>query len=198
MDAIMTRTTQQAIHSYITDMLALENHIEKAIMAQASDFKDEHPAVATALGEMHRTIKEHISTLEVLEHDRDAGPRLDIADFVKRAATTVAGLGAAAIDLVRTEKLPKNLRDDYTAFSLATVGYVMLHTTARTLGDDRVAALAERHLADYAGMVMQLNDMIPRTVVTLLREEGLPVQEDALAGIEETIRGVWSKKSESR
>ncbi len=191
----MARTSQDAIHSYVTDMLALEDHIEKAIMAQVEDFEDDYPAVGVALREMHRTIERHITSLRGLEDLRDAGPRLDVADFIKRAASTVAGLGAAAIDLVRTEKLPKNLRDDYTAFSLATIGYVMLHTTARSLGDTRVAAVAENHLTDYAGMVMSLNDLIPSTVVTLLKEEGLPARDETLAEIEETIRNAWRQKA---
>lgn len=191
----MARTSQDAIHSYVTDMLALEDHIEKAIMAQVEDFGDDYPAVGAALREMHRTIERHITSLRGLEDLRDAGPRLDVADFIKRAASTVAGLGAAAIDLVRTEKLPKNLRDDYTAFSLATIGYVMLHTTARSLGDARVAAVAESHLTDYAGMVMSLNDLIPSTVVTLLKEEGLPARDETLADIEETIRNAWRQKA---
>lgn len=191
----MARTSQDAIHSYVTDMLALEDHIEKAIMAQVEDFEDDYPAVGVALREMHRTIGRHITSLRGLEDLRDTGPRLDVADFIKRAASTVAGLGAAAIDLVRTEKLPKNLRDDYTAFSLATIGYVMLHTTARSLGDARVAAVAENHLTDYAGMVMSLNDLIPSTVVTLLKEEGLPARDETLAEIEETIRNAWRQKA---
>ena len=191
----MARTANEAVHSYVTDMLALEDHIEKAIMAQVEDFEGEYPAVGAALREMHRTIERHITTLRGLEDVRDAGPRLDVADFIKRAASTVAGLGAAAIDLVRTEKLPKNLRDDYTAFSLATIGYVMLHTTARSLGDDRVAAVAETHLTDYAGMVMSLNDLIPATVVTLLKEEGLPVNEATLPAIDETIRNAWRQSA---
>ncbi len=191
----MARTSKDAIHSYVTDMLALEDHIEKAIMAQVEDFEDDYPAVGVALRGMHATIERHITSLRGLEDLRDAGPRLDVADFIKRAASTVAGLGAAAIDLVRTEKLPKNLRDDYTAFSLATIGYVMLHTTARSLGDTRVAAVAESHLTDYAGMVMSLNDLIPSTVVTLLKEEGLPARDETLPGIEGTIRNAWRQKA---
>ena len=191
----MSRTTKEAIHSYVTDMLALEDHIEKAIMAQVEDFEGDYPAVGASLREMHRTIERHIVTLRGLEDARDAGPRLDVADFIKRAASTVAGFGAAAIDLVRTEKLPKNLRDDYTAFSLATIGYVMLHTTARSLGDDRVGAIAETHLQDYAGMVMTLTDLIPSTVIALLREEGLPVRDDALGEIEEAVRGAWRQRA---
>ncbi len=191
----MARTSQDAIHSYVTDMLALEDHIEKAIMAQVEDFEDDYPAVGAALKEMHGTIERHITSLRGLEDLRDAGPRLDVADFIKRAASTVAGLGAAAIDLVRTEKLPKNLRDDYTAFSLATIGYVMLHTTARSLGDARVAAVAESHLTDYTRMVMSLNDLIPSTVVALLKEEGLPARDEVLPEIEETIRSAWRQKA---
>ncbi|MEO5825782.1 MAG: hypothetical protein ABIR59_07835 [Gemmatimonadales bacterium] len=191
----MARTSKDAIHSYVTDMLALEDHIEKAIMAQVEDFEGDYPAVGVALRGMHATIERHITSLRGLEDLRDSGPRLDVADFIKRAASTVAGLGAAAIDLVRTEKLPKNLRDDYTAFSLATIGYVMLHTTARSLGDARVAAVAENHLTDYAGMVMALNDLIPSTVVTLLKEEGLPALDETLPGIEETIHNAWRQKA---
>ena len=41
----MSRTREEAINSYITDMLALEDHIEKALRAQVHDFKDEHPEV---------------------------------------------------------------------------------------------------------------------------------------------------------
>ncbi len=187
----MARTVQDAIHSYITDMLALEEHIDKALMAQVEDFETDHPTVGAALRGMHGTITNHISALKSLEARREAGPRHDIADFIKRAASSVAGFGAAAIDVVRTEKLPKNLRDDYTAFSLATIGYVMLLTTSRSLGDARVAEISERHVADYARMVMQLNEMIPATVVTLLKEEGLPVNEGALPEIHAKIRDAW-------
>ena len=59
---------------------------------------------------------------------------INAADAIKRAGSALLGLGAAAVDLVRNEGLPKNLRDDYTAFSLATIGYVMLYTTASALG----------------------------------------------------------------
>lgn len=191
----MARTSTEAVHSYITDMLALEDHIDKAIMAQVEDFDTDYPIVGGALREMNQTIKQHIATLRGLEDIRDAGSRHDVADFIKRAASTVAGLGAAAVDLMRTEKLPKNLRDDYTAFSLATIGYAMLHATARSLGDARVAGVAEQHLNDYARMVMTLTDIIPAAVIKLLKDEGLPVQEETLPDIEEVIRGAWHQKA---
>src|SRR5688572_13926831 len=118
----MTRTSTEAINSYITDMLALEEHIEKAIRTQIEDLEDEYKDIGEELKEVQRTIQVHISALKLLSDNRDAGAGKGIAEVVKRAGSIVAGLGAAAIDLVRTEKLPKDLRDDYTAASLATIG----------------------------------------------------------------------------
>jgi hypothetical protein len=103
----------------------------------------------------------------------------------------VAGVAAGVIDLVRTEGLPKNLRDDYTAFSLATIGYAMLYTTAAGLGEREVAELAEQHLRDYAGAVTRLNTLVPASVIRYLREEGLPVQESVLSEVNRTIKAAW-------
>ena len=111
---------------------------------------------------------------------------------MKRAASVLAGAGAAAVDLVRNEKLPKDLRDDYTAFSLATVSYVMLLTTAMSLNDQQVAELAERHLRHYTKVVMKLNNILPSAVIADLREEGLPAREEQLPAIARTLKGVWS------
>lgn len=194
----MTRTANAAIHSYVTDMLALENHIGNALKGQLEDFQRGHPTVALMLREMHETVQRHESALKTLEEAHDAGPGLDIADYLKRAATTVAGMGAAALDMLRTEKLPKNLRDDYTAFSLATVGYIMLFTTARSLNEERVANLAQEHLVDYTRMTKQLEGIIPSTVVALLREDGLPVDATVLSEVEEVVKDAWKPSTTSQ
>jgi ferritin-like metal-binding protein YciE len=187
----MGRTAEEAVNSYITDMLALEEHIEKALRAQVADFRDEYPQITKQLEPIHRTVLVHIETLKGLSDDRDAGPANVIAEAVKRAGSVVAGLGAAAIDMIRNEKLPKDLRDDYTALSLAAIGYVMLLTTARALDDPRVADVAERHLRDHAKSVMTLHDTIPAAVVKFLEQDELPAHADVLPGIARTLEDVW-------
>jgi ferritin-like metal-binding protein YciE len=185
------KDTTETLNSYITDMLALEEHIKKAIAGQIEDL-DKYPAVKNELQTMHSTAESHISTLEGMARNKGGkGP----ADMIKEAGSTLLGLGAAAIDLVRTESLPKNLRDDYTAFSLANIGYVMLHTTALSLGDRQVAEMAHRHLADYARVVMTLNNIIPGAVVQFLKEEGHQVNDTALAEISRNIEDVWHQSS---
>jgi hypothetical protein len=114
---------------------------------------------------------------------------------VKRAGSAILGVGAAAVDFVRNEKLPKNLRDDYTATSLAAIGYVMLHTTALSLGDREIADLAHRHLQDHARNVMLLHNAIPGAVVRFLQNDGLPAKTESLVEISKNLESVWSDQA---
>lgn len=189
----MARDKNEAINSYITDMLALEDHIEKAIRSQIQDLKD-YPDVVTELRQVHRTIEHHISDLRALADGRKAG---GVVEAVKRAGSAVAGVAAGLIDLVRTEGLPKNLRDDYTAFSLATIGYVMLYTTALSLDDAEVAELAQQGFRDYAHATTRLHAIIPASVVRFLQETGLPARAEVVSQVNRTVEEVWGAQSDA-
>ena len=188
----MSRTTTEAINSYLTDMLALEEHIAIPVRAQAKDLQDEPRILTTVLEETLATVEAHIEALKDVIEERESGAANTVAEAVKRAAAVLAGAGAAAVDLVRNENLPKDLRDDYTAFSLAIVSYVMLLSTAMSLNDQAVAELAQRHLRDYTKVVMKVNNILPSAVIARLREEGLPAREEQLPAIARTLKGVWS------
>jgi hypothetical protein len=188
----VTRNKDEAINSYITDMLSLEEHIAKAVRGQLEDLED-YPEVTRDLKQVLRKVEQHVSDLKNLSERRNAR---GASDAIKRAGAALLGLGAAAVDLIRTEGLPKNLRDDYTAFSLATIGYVMLHTTALSLDEREVAELARQHFADYAHAVTLLHNVIPGAVVRFLREDGLPVREDVLPEISRTIEEIWQSQSD--
>lgn len=191
MEVNVARDKNEAINSYVTDMLALEEHIEKAVRGQLEDLK-EFPGVVRDLKQIHRKVEHHVSDLRSVSQRRNARTP---TDAIKRVGSALLGLGAAAVDLVRTEGLPKNLRDDYTAFSLASIGYVMLHTTALTLDEPEVAELARQNFSDYAEAVTLLHNLIPGAVVRYLKEEGLPVREGVLPEISRTIEEVWRSQS---
>jgi ferritin-like metal-binding protein YciE len=188
----VARNKDEAINSYITDMLSLEQHIDKAVRGQLNDLED-YPEVTRDLKQVLRKVEQHVSDLQELSEQRKAQ---GASDAIKKAGSAVLGLGAAAIDLVRTEGLPKNLRDDYTAFSLATIGYLMLHTTALSLQEREVAELARQHFADYAQSVTLLHNVVPGAVIRYLQEEGLPVQEGVLPEISRTIEEIWHSQSD--
>jgi ferritin-like metal-binding protein YciE len=183
----VARDRNEAINSYITDMLSLEDHIEKALKGQLSDLKD-YPDVIAEIRQVHRKVEHHISDLRGLAERRNAG---GVKEAVKRAGAAVAGAAAGVIDLIRTEGVAKNLRDDYTAFSLAAIGYVMLYTTALALDEREVADLAQQHLGDYTQAVVRLNGSVPAAVVRSLREDGLPAREDIVTQVGRVIQDAW-------
>ena len=184
---------REAVNSYITDMLALEQHISKALEGQVQDLKA-YPELTGEIRDVLGSIGGHIATLEMLVKARGGEGG---GGAIKKLGSALLGVGAAAVDLVRNEGMPKNLRDDYTAFSLATIGYVMLHTTADSLGDREVGDIAHRHLADYARYVMRFNHLIPGATLRFLQEEGLPVRQDALGEISEKIDSVWRDQAQA-
>jgi ferritin-like metal-binding protein YciE len=183
----VARDRDTAINSYITDMISLEDHIDKALKGQVNDLKD-YPDFNTEVRQVLRLTEHHISDLRALADRRKAG---GIAEAVKRAGAVVAGVAAGAIDLLRSEGLPKNLRDDYTALSLATISYAMLYTTATALGEREVAELAQQHLRDYAGAVNRLNTLVAASVVRYLSQEGLPVQESVVPEVGRVLKAAW-------
>lgn len=187
----MARDRDEALNSYITDMLSLEEHIEKALRGQLEDLKN-YPEVTRELKQIHQKVEHHISDLKEISERRNAQTA---TDAIKRVGSALLGLGAAAVDLVRNEGLAKNLRDDYTAFSLATIGYVMLETTALGLDEREVGDLAHQHFSDYAGAVTRLHNLVPGAVLRFLREDGLPVRDDVLPEISQKIEEVWHAQS---
>jgi hypothetical protein len=156
--------TKEAINSYITDMLSLEEHIEKAVRGQLQDLKN-YPEVVTELRQVHRTVEHHISDLKGLKERHDAG---GVADAIKRAGATVA-------------------------FNLATISYIMLYTTALAFGDQEVASLARQGFTDYANVVTRMHNLVPAAVLRYLRQEGLPASDTLLPEVARTINQVWER-----
>jgi ferritin-like metal-binding protein YciE len=183
----VARDKNTAINSYITDMISLEDHIEKALKGQVNDLKD-YPDFGNEVRQILRLVEHHLSDLRALADRRKAG---GVAETVKRAGAAVAGVAAGVIDMIRTEGLPKDLRDDYTALSLATISYAMLYTTATALGEREVAELAQQHLRDYAGAVNRLNTLVPASVVRFLSQEGLAVQESVVPEVGRVLKAAW-------
>ena len=181
--------TRETIDSYVTDMLALEKHIQTAVAGQIEDL-DEHNEFKGPLIRIHTICDAHVRELEALTAHREQNVG-GVSKVMKKAVSSVLGLGAAAIDFVRTEKLPKDLRDDYTAISLAYIGDLMLYTTALTFHDMEVADLAKAHLTDHAHSMMAMQHVIPAATVAYLASESMDVDASVLPQIESAVKSAW-------
>ena len=67
----LKRSPTDTINSYITDMLALEEHIEKAVSGQIQALGD-HPQVGADLRTIRHWVHIHIANLEQLTRTRGA------------------------------------------------------------------------------------------------------------------------------
>lgn len=180
---------QQTIADYVSDMAALESHIEEALDRQLTEVKDD-PVALAAVRDFHDMVKEHRDTLKAMEEE--AGKT--IGTPIKEAGAALVGKAAGIIDLVRTEGISKGLRDDYAAFSLAAISYSMLHTTATALGDGRVASLAERHLRDHADAIMRINEIMPEVVIRELEEDGHRADNAAVEATRQAVLRSWQHR----
>jgi ferritin-like metal-binding protein YciE len=180
---------RQTIADYVTDMAALESHIEEALDRQLIEVKDD-PVVSAAVRDFHDMVKQHRDTLTAMEEETGK----TIGTPIKEVGAALIGKAAGMIDLLRTEGISKGLRDDYAAFSLAAISYSMLHTTAIALGDSRVASLAERHLRDHANAIMRINDIMPGVVTRELEKDGHRADNAAVEATREAVLRSWQHR----
>jgi ferritin-like metal-binding protein YciE len=176
------------INTYISDMLAVETHIATPLENQVNDSDvTAQPTAFKVVRETLDIVQQHIGRLEA---------RLDAVGGhagapVKNAVTTAVGAAAAAINNVRKTGVSKSLRDDYTALSLSSAGYTMLHTTALGLGDTETAALAQQHLADVATQIMKIGSVLPVVVLAELSEEGATIDPTVSSQAESDANAAW-------
>jgi hypothetical protein len=172
-------------------MLALEAHFAEALASQIRMLDDGHPLLARELSRCHHTVQDHVQALRKIRRAPEPGLSGTIAGAIKRAGAIAGAFETAGIDLVRIDKLPKDLRNNFASASLATIGYVMLYTTAVGLEDGLVALLAARHLKDYARVTMSMYHLMPGAVLELLTEDGLPARDDVLPMIRRALDSAW-------
>lgn len=179
---------RHSIQTYVSDMLALERHIAQPLQRQLDmDDTRKFAGAHAVIAQIKALTDSHVTALEQCLEQLGG----HAASPIKSAFSTLLGAGAAAIDSVRKTKVSKALRDDYTALNLAAISYTMLLATATGLGDATVADLAKRHLADYAQVIMTINQIIPEVVLQELQVDGENVQLGAGDVIRQQTNDVW-------
>ena len=176
----------QTVADYVGDMVALESHIEEALDRQLKETKDD-PEAHAAVQRFHDMVKAHRDSLKSLQDEVGSTAGNPIIE----AGSTLLGKAAGVIDMVRTEGISKSLRDDYAAFSLAAISYSMLHTTALSLGNRKVADVAERYLTDYAGAIERINEVMPGVVARELAKDGHQTEPSAVPATNAMVAKAW-------
>ena len=176
----------ETLKTYVGDMYSMESHIEEALDLQLEKMKD-HPKANAAVRRFHNTIRSQRDAMKA-HLDQLGGTG---GGTIKSAVAAMFGMAAGVIDKVRPEAISKNLRDDYTAFNHAAIGYHLLYGTALMLGDQQTAALAERHHRAYTDAIQDINQIILGVVALELKKDGHTIDELARDRATEKMNDDW-------
>lgn len=185
------KDNREALRPYVADMVAVEKHILEAVERQRKDEDINQFSDASQLvGRIEGVLKSHIQALESHLQGYSGG---GAAGAVKEAVTGVLGAIAGVYDKVRKDMASRALRDDYTALSLASISYGMLHTTALGLSQGTVAELARHHLEEINSLIMELGLVIPPVVLKELSFEGYPIETGVAERAVSNLKESWGR-----
>lgn len=192
------KTRNQAICKHLADMAAVETHIHEAVRRQLKHTEELqlndalHANVLELLGRIERTLELHKATLE-RTIDAYGG---SLQTNVKQIITEMLGAAAGLYDELRDHKLSRMLRDDYTALTLASAAYGMLHTFGLAIEEPQIAAIAKKHLEDLTPLVLAIGDLVPQAVVDeTARENDFAVDTSVAAKALSAIHAAWRTPS---
>jgi ferritin-like metal-binding protein YciE len=183
-----TRSVNETIADWVGDIVALESHVEEAMDHQLK-IKTSNESLKQTIQTFHDTIKASKERAVAYQEQYGSTP----ASGVLKTGAELLGKAAGLIDKMRKDTVAKALRDDYTAYNHVAIAYTMLHTTAMALGDTATEAFAEQGLRTYAGMIQEINSVMPLAVVEDLKANGdVPSVDTSIVDqCRSTIDGIW-------
>jgi ferritin-like metal-binding protein YciE len=188
MDTNDEKTINKTISDWVGDIVALEGHVEEAMDHQLQ-IKSSNAQLEQTIQTFHDTVR--ASKQRAVAYQEQYGTTA--GNPVIKTGAELLGKAAGLIDRIRKDTVAKALRDDYTAFNHVAIAYTMLHTTAMALGDSATEAFAEQGLRTYAGLVQEINHMLPLAVVEDLKanDEVPSVESAVIEGCRAAIDSIW-------
>ncbi len=182
------------LQQYVSDMLALETHIEEAIDGQMAVLR-EHPGASAAMDRFHSMVRMQREAMRMHLTTLGGAPNTGMMgmgqSLIKTAVSTAFGMAAGAINTLRTQAVSKALRDDYTAFSHAAVSYAMLLSTAELLDHSPTTEIAGRHLKGYENAIEEIAGLVPEVVAWELRRDGRIFDDRRVGSAAQTLSRAW-------
>jgi hypothetical protein len=187
----MDDNSRKYIAKYVEDLHSLISHGLQPFSHQVGEAESRgHDEIRQLIERFHWTLQSHERMLNRHLDRLGSSPTTGVQD----AAAGVAGAVAGLYNQVRTEAVSKSLRDDYTFLSHCSISWLMLMTTARSLGDHETEELGERGYRDCARMLMDIDRAMPGLVVHELRQDHFPAQ-DVGEWAQHLVHAAWDRQA---
>ena len=182
----------ETLTKYVTDVHALVSHGLTTLKRQAENLKNvSHEDARKALPQFISLLQKQDDEL----HARIKALGGSASQPVKDAVSAVAGVAAGVVNAVRPTETPKSIRDDHTYFNHLGIAWMMLFSTASSLGDTETTSLAERGYTDTTKAIMYINHILPKIVVEELREEKELNPSDSAEKTREMTKNAWTREA---
>jgi ferritin-like metal-binding protein YciE len=186
------KDNNEVLRLYASDLLELERHIIDMLKEQTDQEEvRRYPEIQQLITRIQNTVGRHFNELEQgLEYIGGEKSSL-LKQAMGRMAGTAMGMAAK---VEGAEKCSKVLRNNYAALDAASLGALMLYTTAAAFDNQRITDISERHLNELTSLAAEAREIIPDLVVREFADEGYSVK----SGVSEEARRKiqhWTRSS---
>jgi ferritin-like metal-binding protein YciE len=194
-DPIMpdNKDSNEVLRLYSSDLLELQRHIIDMVKDQSEQEEvKRYPEVQQLVSRVQDTVGRHFNELEQGLESLGGEKSSMLKQAMGRVAGTAMGM---ATKVEGSEKCSKVLRNNYAALDAASLGSLMLYTTAAAFSDDRIGEISERHFNELTSLAAETRNLIPELVVKEFAEEGYAVNSGVTEEVSQKAQQVWTRHS---
>jgi ferritin-like metal-binding protein YciE len=184
--------TNEILRQYSSDLLGLERHILDMVKGQ-SDQEEvlRYPEVQRLVTRIRDTMGRHANELEQSLESLGG----ETSSVLRQAMGAVAGAAMGmATKAEGSEKCSKVLRNNYVALDAASLGSLMLYTTAAAFNNDRVGEISDRHFNELTALAVETRELIPEIVVKEFADQGYSVNSGITEEVNRKIQQAWGQR----
>jgi hypothetical protein len=183
----------EILRQYSSDLLGLERHILDMVKDQSGQEEARrYPEVQRLLTRIRDTMGRHTNELE--QGLEPLGG--ETSSMLKQAMGAVAGAAMGmATKAEGSEKCSKVLRNNYAALDAASLGSLMLYTTAAAFNNERVRDMSDRHFSELTSLVVEIRELIPEIVVREFADQGYSVNSGVIEEVNRKTQLAWGQRT---
>jgi hypothetical protein len=186
------KDSNEILRLYSSDLLELLRHIVDVVKDQTDQEEvRRYPEVQQLVIRIQDTVGRHFNELEQGLESLGGEKSSLLKQAMGRVAETAMGMATKA---EASEKCSKVLRNDYLALDAASLGSLMLYTTAAAFNNDRIGEISERHFHELASLAVEIREMIPEIVVREFADQGYSVNNRVTEEVNRKIQQAWRQR----
>ncbi len=189
------KDTNEILRLYSSDLLELQRHIVDMVKDQTDQEEvRRYPGVRQLVIKIQDTVGRHFNELEQGLESLGGEKSSLLKQAMGRVAERAMGMATKAEG---SEKCSKVLRNNYLALDAASLGSLMLYTTAAAFNNDRIGEISERHFNELSMLAVETREMIPEIVVREFADESYSVNSGVAEEVSRKVQQVWTQQASS-